>query len=111
MIRALSVQNGHRLELTFDRENAADTAALGVAIEALTRSPYAAVVEQISRQIESIAPFVRFTINTAAAARIEHALRGYRTSGGNYPTLGHHELHQLLCRVLNIRLSVAQLVH
>lgn len=114
MIRANIIQNGHRLELSFDRQVVEDNAALDVVVESLQRSRFDShqnVLKQITCQLESIAPIVRFTLNTSAAAQIEHSLRFIFSQRGTYPTSGHYELHRLLCRALNMRLSAAQLVH
>jgi hypothetical protein len=114
MIRTNTIQNGRRLELSFDRKDPEDIAALDLVVDSLKRSRYGshqALLDQITRQCESIAPIVRFTLNPSAAARVEHALRFVFSQREKYPTSGHYQLHRVLCRALNVRLSTAQLVH
>ena len=110
MIRMTPIQNGHRLEVTINRDVVIEAQALDVVVSSLKNSrhdSHQAILAQIEKQGESSMSLVRFTLNTSAAGRIEAHLRYVFSKRRLYPNRGYSDLHEAIGRVLNIRRSEA----
>lgn len=111
MIRINPAPTGPNLEISLHRAERTHEQALDVIAASLSRSRFDShqvTADDIARQCARGASLVHVRLNRSALRRIESSLRYVFSKRRLYPTRGHADLHEAVCRALDIRLSTAQ---